>query len=701
MMRQAAPQQKRRFSKRPRVSEPIVCSAGRPRKRGGRANSCAAFLNLQRAPVAAKNVIPDRIAEALGRFPPFSMLPEADVASLAAGAAVWMVPAGEHVWQQGDQPGAEVMFLARGRVEYIWKNEGRSERVDVRDVGDVLGLSALVRSEPFRVTAQAVEDCLLYGLDWSRVKPLLDQHDAARNYVRRHLFWAVRVGSQIEFSEPTESSVAGRAKNILQAHLDGAQTVQPRSLDRLLSCGPEASLVEAATLMASKRVPSILVVDEERRPLGIVTSNTLVKHVIVDGLSKTAPVSSIMAKPVFTVSPRSSATAAMLLMLRERIGQVCVTEDGTPATKALDVCTQKDLLAQSGHHPAGLLRELRLARTTARFRELCDDIEAIARSYLEAGVSAIYLGQICAELYDEFTQRLLVLGIEELAAEGIAMPACDWAWMSVGSDGRREQILRTDMDNAFVFTPGATPEADEAARQVFLQLATKVIDHMVAAGFAKCQGGVMALNPRWCRTTEEWSAEITALGASTEDDALLRATVLFDLRYVAGERRLCEQLRDKIYDAISAEPTLQRRLAGQIVDSTPPLNFIGRLVVEALGRGEETFDLKSRGMAPLRDAARLFSLRYKLNRRYSTGGRWDELRRMVPARAEMAGLAREAYDFLLRLRTMNGLRRGDSGRHLDPASLTKLERAQLANVFDVVRTVQTAVKFEFHTEVPH
>jgi len=119
------------------------------------------------------------------------------------------------------------------------------------------------------------------------------------------------------------------------------------------------------------------------------------------------------------------------------------------------------------------------------------------------------------------------------------------------------------------------------------------------------------------------------------------------------------------------------------------------LVVEALGVGNQELDLKSRGMAPLRDAARLLSLHNGLTRRYSTGGRWDELRRGVATMQETAALAREGYDFLLRLRTLNGLRRGDSGRHLDPSTLTKLERAQLANVFDVVRSVQQIVRMEF------
>lgn len=643
-----------------------------------------------------KNVIPDRIATALRRFPPFSMLPPEAVQQLAGEAFVRAIPAGGFVWRQGDQPADHVLFLARGRVEYIWQVGDRRERVDIRDVGDVLGFTAIMHQEPqHSVSAQASEDCLLYGLPAGPIRAVLAAHDDARHYVRRHSFWVTRVGRAVPLNEPTDSVVAGRVRNILQAHLDGAQLVQPRPIDRLLTCAPEAPISEAAALMSAKQVPSILVVDAGRRPLGIVTANSLVKQVIVGGMDKSAPVAGVMAKPVVTVSPRSSATAAILLMLRERIGQVCVTEDGTPQTPALDVCTQKDLLAQSGHHPAGLLREIRLARTNPRFRELCDEIQSIAHSYLEAGVSAIYLGQICAELYDELVHRLIDLTIAELAEAGQPLPPTAWAWMSVGSDGRREQILRTDMDNAFVFEPLGSPEADEEARGVFLELARRVIDRMAAAGFARCQGGVMALNPRWCRSTTEWLAEFATYDASLEGDRLLRATVLFDLRYVAGDQPLCVTIRQAVLARATENVHLQARLAQAVVATAPPLNFIGRFVMEKLGVGEEQFDLKARGMAPLRDAVRLLCLKHRLNQRYSTGGRWDEVRRNLPRHAEIATSAREAYDFLMRLRTLNGLQRSDSGRFINSDQLTKLERAQLSNIFDVVRLVQEVVRREF------
>ena len=125
------------------------------------------------------------------------------------------------------------------------------------------------------------------------------------------------------------------------------------------------------------------------------------------------------------------------------------------------------------------------------------------------------------------------------------------------------------------------------------------------------------------------------------------------------------------------------------------MNFFGKFVVERRGGREVEFDIKARGLAPLRDAARILALKHGLKRHYSTGGRWNEIHDSVPRLSEVAALARDCYDVLIRLRTLTGLRRGDAGRFLDPSTLTKLERAQLANVFDVVRMVQQSVRVEF------
>lgn len=634
------------------------------------------------------NAIPDRIFEALWSFPPFSLLEVQEVERIAPIAAVKVVVKGDCLWNIGDAPGEMVQFLARGRVEYRWIVDGNEELVDVRDVGDTLGLTALLDGNTHRVSAVAVEDSLLYCFPWEEIKPLIDANNRARNYVRRHLMWGTRIGRAITKSSPEADETP------LKAHVEGAKVITPRAIDRLLTCFPDDPISKAAELVVAKRVPSILVIDENRHPVGIVTSNILVKQVIVSGKSPELPVRKIMAKPVVTVAPGSSATAAILLILRERIGQVCVTESGTPDSPALDVFTQKDLMTSNEQHPAALIREIRLASDTVRLREICDDFAKIALGYLESRLSGILLGQIAAELYDELVSRLMEFARAELVAEGQRIPKFPWAWIAVGSDGRREQVLRTDMDNAIVFQ-SIDPETDEKHREALINLAKKVIQGLVDCGFSRCQGGVMASNPRWCKTNQEWLKELEQAGENPDGERLLRALILCDLRYVSGDKSLCDQLREKIFATAQNQSVLQLRVAEAAVENPPPLNFWGNFVVEKKGGHAGEFDIKARGLSPLRDAARALVLKYNLRHYYSTGGRWQELRDSQPEIAEVAELAIDAYDELLSLRILIGLRHGDAGRYLEPKKLTKLQRARLSNVFDVIRIVHAKVRSEF------
>ena len=144
-----------------------------------------------------KNAIPDRIADSLHRFPPFSMLEEKVIQSLAREASVKVLVKGEKVWDQGETAGNTLYFLERGRVEYKVNNGGHSELVDVRDVGDLLGLTALYEAAIFRVSAEVIEDSLLYCFDWNLVEPLFAENDDARNYIRRHLYWTTKLAGDM------------------------------------------------------------------------------------------------------------------------------------------------------------------------------------------------------------------------------------------------------------------------------------------------------------------------------------------------------------------------------------------------------------------------------------------------------------------------------------------------------------------------
>lgn len=633
--------------------------------------------------------------ETMAKFPPFSMLDPAVVERLAGLSRIHIHIAGELLWKQGDVLENDLLFLSKGRVEYFRIVENARDLIDVRDVGDLLGLTALLDSRPCQVAAEVVEDSLFYAIPWQEAWEAIKRVQPAREYVQRHLFWATRLGRVIQLAPVEQGEIESRAKTIIQAHLDGGRMIQARDSGRLVSCAPTTTLQDVARLMRGRKVSSVLVVNDDRLPLGIVTATDLVTRIIARDQSHATAVEEVMSSPVITVSNRSSASAALLLMMQRKISQLCITPDGTTSSPALDMCSDKDLLTQSGYHPAGLIRELSDASDVPRCREICDEIERIAHSFLDGGVSSILLGQICAEFYDELVGRLLVLAANKPGIEHDLTGNIRWAWISVGSDGRREQILRTDMDNAIIFASSGSAQKDEEIRARLLALATEVVSMMVDCGFARCQGGVMASNPRWCRSDVEWIAEVGDQELLARPEELLQTMILLDLRHVAGDSQLVEAVRERIQGAFRSHPKLGWLLAKQITSSPPPISFFGKFVLGMKGIHESEFDLKSKGLAPLRDAARLLSLRYDLNRRHSTGGRWEEIARHRPELKELAQLAIQSFDDLQTRRTLNGFLRGDSGRFLDPSTLTKLERAQLINLFDVVRMVQQHVSKEY------
>ncbi|GAA5483138.1 DUF294 nucleotidyltransferase-like domain-containing protein [Haloferula sargassicola] len=648
------------------------------------------------------NRIPNRIADALGHFPPFSLLDPDAVEELARQATVRVWVKNDPIWVQGRIPEGDLYFLAKGRVEYHWQRDGQSELVDVRDVGDLLGLTALVDGVAYQVSAIAADDCLVYTLPWAKVEAVLESADEARNYVRRHLFWVTRVGGSVSTVNAsdiaTPAGMSGRAKDILEAHFHSAQVVVARG-KRIVSCGPDTPASEAAWLITIHHLESIVVTDDQRHPLGFVHATDLVRHTLVEGRPPSTPVSELMSGPVVTLPELSSAIAATLLMMQKRVSQLCVTEDGTPESPVLDVWSDRALMKHSGYHPAGLMRDLGRLTSLARARELSDEIERLAGLYLGAGVSSVVVGQICAELYDELVDRLIKLATRELEQAGHPLNGIRWAWMSVGSDGRREQILRTDMDNALVFAGSDDPEETEATRGLLLKLTERVVEMLVECGISRCQGGVMASNPKWCRSLDEWLDELQLVELNPAPETLLRAIVLYDMRFVAGDASLVTPLRETIFRSVPANPGVMRRLAELTVGAQPPLNFSGKFVIEKKGRKAGEFDLKGRAIAPLRDAARLWVLKHGLSHHYSTGSRWADLRAHVPELAEIAQLARQSYEELMRFRVLNGLANGDSGRYLVPEKLGKLERDRLSNVFDVIRMVQHRVRTEFSIDL--
>lgn len=477
-----------------------------------------------------------------------------------------------------------------------------------------------------------------------------------------------------------------------------ARPVEP-SRD-VLTCPPGASVRDAARAMGDRGVGSIVVVDGGGRPLGILTDSDLRVRVVAAGVDVDATrVEEVMSAPVRCVPEGLRLVELVTEMIGRRVHHLVVTADGTADAEVIGVLSERDVLYAQGANPTVILHGLRRARRPRRIRDLRDRAETLLAAYLDAEVQMGFVCRLLSEVNDVLVRRCLQLAVRELAAEGRPAPeGVPWAWLALGSEGREEQLLRTDQDNAIVY--GDPPE-DRAAEVAawFLELGGRVVDRLEGAGFARCPGDVMASNPYWNQPLSSWRSRFARWVSVPDPKALMDATIAFDFRPVAGDPALGEALRDHVLSLVAGEPLFLARLAQLATRNPSPQGWFGRLRTERGGEHAGTFDLKARAMAPLADAARVLVYDLGLSPWGSTAARWARIGEAVPDHARLARDAALAHEAQLRLRARSGLRRGDSGRYVEVDELASIERRVLEGTFGVVSDVQRWITARYRLEL--
>jgi CBS domain-containing protein len=448
-------------------------------------------------------------------------------------------------------------------------------------------------------------------------------------------------------------------------------------------------------MMSERNVGSILVVDEERRPIGIVTDSDLRSKVVGRGRDVSERISEIMSSPVLTIDEQTTLSSMIATVMKKHLHHFAVTEDGTPNTPVTGIVSEHDILKTQGSHPTVILTEISRAKTKQRLRALRDQAEELLRRYLEDEVGMAFLANMISEINDTLIRRAIRLSLEELEGRGMSPPV-PFCWLALGSEGREEQLLRTDQDNAILYAdPG---NDDGVAEQFYLELGKLVVDVLVEAGFKRCPGDVMASNPKWNQPLAAWKHCFSQWIREPENIAVMHTNIFFDFRPVFGENALAAELKGHIFDSIQADRAFLSFFALNATRNPPPLSFFRNMVVERSGEHRDAFDIKARAMMPLADAARVLVYDLGIDIYGSTAERWHRIGETHEHLARLASEAGMAYEILMRIRALEGLRRGSSGRYVHVKELNKLERQTLRNTFSVVKDVQLMLTSRYRTD---
>jgi CBS domain-containing protein len=269
--------------------------------------------------------------------------------------------------------------------------------------------------------------------------------------------------------------------------------------------------------------------------------------------------------------------------------------------------------------------------------------------------------------------------------------------MGLGSEGRNEQTLATDQDNAIIFSANGERSSRDAARERLLAFADEVNRTLDACGFPLCKGNIMARNPDWCLSLEEWIDRFDDWIRNSDPQALLNATIFFDLRALHGNAALVARLREFLIRSVGERPVFLRQMAANAILTRPPLGLFGDIVVEG-GEGG-TIDLKKQAARVFVDCGRILALGAGSGA-VSTVERLREAGPKSRMNDDEIATAIDAFQFiqLLRLRAQDSLDRGggaSEANRIDPEALNSLDRRILRESLRQARKLQNRIALDY------
>ena len=271
-----------------------------------------------------------------------------------------------------------------------------------------------------------------------------------------------------------------------------------------------------------------------------------------------------------------------------------------------------------------------------------------------------------------------------------------FAWMSLGSQGRKEQLLHTDQDNALVFEDVPAEKLEET-RAYFLKLATKVTKRLNIIGYEFCPAEMMARNSKYCLSLSEWKDQFSEWVTTSGNDEILLCQIFFDFDISYGEVKLTNSISDHIYEILKGNRNFLNRLAAQALRNPSPLGFFRQFLVEQDGEKKDLFDIKKRGIMPLTDAARLLILEHRVKNISNTSERFEKLAQLEPNNKEIYQACAYSSRALIKFRTKQGLRNKDSGRFINLEDLGKEDKIKLKRCFKTIKEIQELIKVRFET----
>ncbi|QJQ96794.1 MULTISPECIES: putative nucleotidyltransferase substrate binding domain-containing protein [Halomonadaceae] len=596
--------------------------------------------------------------------PPFTLLDDTGRELVRGGVDLAYFDNGEVIIDAG-QSGEFVFFIHKGEVAELDPTLPSAQaHIGQYTTGDLFGAISILNGKS-RYRFKAEQESLCYLLPKALFERLC--------------------GDYPPFAEFFRQSLSHKARLLTERRAEGGVTMAGFMLARICDCmreplmvGVDTTIAVAVSTLNASRADSLLIGDSER--VGMITKTDLLNALVIEGLGQESLAIQAANFTLVTAGAGQYLFEALVRMTRYKVARVVVVEHEKPVgvvelTDVLSYFSSRSYVVSLQVEQADSLEEL--ARASARTPELI-------KALMAQGVKLRFAMGLLSALNGRIMTKAWEFTVDERYRDHSCL-------MVMGSEGRGEQMLKTDQDNGLILADDL--EWPECAKQM-----SAFTDTLIRLGYPLCPGNIMVSNPAWIDSERGWRQRVARWASSRDGDSLMNLAIMLDAHGVAGNSRLLERVRDPIFERASRDELLLYNFARPALRFSTPLTLFG-----SLKKPQHGIDIKKGGIFPIVHGVRTLALERGI-RATSTLERLDALAaegRLEASFAEDLGEALALFTELRlrqQLERLDGKRSGDDANRVVVQQLSSLERDLLREAMHMVKDFKQSLSHRFHLE---
>ncbi len=605
-------------------------------------------------------------------IPPFDLLSEDQLAVLTQSLSIVYFEAGEDIIPAGGSPEG-IYIIIKGQVEeYDESIEGdrNAQRVAQYSEGDLFGSLAVLKGRA-KDKYQAFEECICHMVP---AKTFLDLvHD---NPEFRHFF---HKGLATMEKQRSRMSVPQGGDDFSLVRIRDSEHRKP------VIVSPETTIAEAVARMRVDHIDSILVdCDTCTSKYGLVTGTDLLDALALGAKTPDCPVAEVATRDLITCQANDFLFNALIVMTRKHIKRVVITDQG----QVVGVSELTDILSYLTGQTHLMGVQIEKAKTVEDLKHASKALNALIRALNAKGVKIRFMMELLAALNGRLVAKLFETTMPKHVLDNTALTV-------LGSEGRWEQIVKTDQDNALIIADGF--DWDDHER-------TKLLDQftadLISIGFPRCPGNIMVSNPDWSLTVSGWKQVMTSWTQDMSEETQMKMAISLDGHFVAGNKKLFEEMSLWAHENLRGNDIFLAHFAQPVMNFGVPLTLFGNVKTDAQG-----LDIKKGGIFPLVHGVRALALKYRC-RQTNTYRRIEELVQKGAIHEHLGRNLESALSLFMQLRLQTQLEQLDESGTDDGSqvthnrilvkSLNRLDRDLLREALHVIKEFKDWLALELH-----